>query len=159
MMRKLAVLSVGLLLAGCETVQAPTPPPPPLPTASLDGVAQFHVTEDRTGTCSGFSVALVAETAKSRSRMTALYGSSEHVIDSVGTVKARSAGLPAGEPPIGSAQCDSHGAFEFPRIEPGDYYLIAHLKLLPGGQAADDLVLLQRVVVRPGEARHVRLAP
>ena len=157
MMRRLAVLCLGLLAAGCESV--PSPPPPPAAAAHLDGVAQFSVTEGRIATCSGFSVALMAETPKARSRMNALYRSSEHAIDSVGVVKARSADLPAGDPPVASAQCDSRGAFNFSSVEPGDYFLIARLKVEPASRASEDLVLLQRVVVHPGEARHVRLAP
>ena len=157
MMRRLGLLSVGLLLAGCATTSAP-PPPPPAAISSLDGVAQFRVTGDRAATCSGFSVAMWAETARSRDRMQTLYGSAEHAIEPVGVVKARTAGLPPGDPPIGSASCDAEGVFAFSSVEPGAYYLLTHLKIVPG-KPSDELVLLQRVVVRPGEARHVRLVP
>jgi len=131
MMRKFGVLSVGLLLAGCATESAappPAPPPPPAATASIVGTAQFHTPEGRSYSCAGVSVALVVETPRTRQRMTTLYGSPEHALAPVADVRARSAALGAGDPPLSSAQCDAHGVFAFPSVDPGAYYLIARLR-------------------------------
>jgi hypothetical protein len=162
MMRKFGVLGVGLLLVGCATESGgplPPPPPPPAATASIVGSAQFHAPDGRSLSCAGVSVALVVDTPRSRQRLQTLYGSAEHALAPVADVRARSAALGAGDPPLTSAQCDAHGDFVFPNVEPGAYYLIARMHTVPAGRAPDDVGLLQRVVVRPGEERRVRLAP
>jgi hypothetical protein len=160
MMRKFGLLGVTLLLAGCETETAPVGPPPPLatPYASIVGSAQFHTPEGRGLSCSGLAVALVVETPRARQRLATLYGSAEHALAPVAAVRARAAGMPAADPPLTSAQCDAQGGFVFSRVQPGAYYLVAHMH----GSAArpsDDAGLLQRIVVQPGEERHIRLAP
>jgi len=161
MMRKFGVLSVGLLLAGCATETAGpvgSPPPPPAATASIVGSAQFHTPDGRNLSCSGLSVALVMETPRARQRLATLYGSAEHALAPVAAVRARAAGLPAADPPLTSAQCDAQGGFGFTNVAPGAYYLVARMHG-PAGRPGDDAGLLQRIVVQPGEERHVRLAP
>jgi hypothetical protein len=162
MMRKFGVLSVGLLLAGCTTESGPPvgpPPPPPIAAASIVGSAQFHTPDGRSLSCSGLSVALVLETQRSRQRLQTLYGSADHALAPVADVRARSAGLGPAEPPLSSAQCDAQGGFVFANVEPGAYLLIARMHGPVAGRPGDDVGLLERVVVRPGEERHVRLAP
>jgi hypothetical protein len=163
MLRGFGVLSAGLLLAGCATQSGgppvPATPPAPAAIASLVGTAQFHTPEGRAYSCAGVSVALVANTPRSRQRLQALYGSAEHALAPVAEVRARSAALGAGDPPLASAQCDGRGSFLFPSLEPGDYFVIARLRGDFAGRAVEDMGLLQRVVVHPGEERHIRLAP
>jgi hypothetical protein len=128
------------------------------PTASIVGSAQFHTPEGRSLSCSGLSVALVVETPRVRQRLATLYGSTEHALAPVAAVRARAAGMPAADPPLTSAQCDAQGVFVFTHVQPGAYYLVARLHG-PTARPGDDAGLLQRIVVQPGEERHVRLAP
>jgi len=162
MMRNLILLAVATLaLAACSTVQESAPPlPPPAPTtAVIEGSAAYVTNAGRNVSCAGLSVALMADTAKTQARMLALYGSASHAIQSVEAVKARSAGLEAGAQPLNSAACTEHGDFVFNDVQPGLYFLIAHVRRLPPGNVPDDFVILQRVSVQPGETRQVHLAP
>jgi hypothetical protein len=157
---RFALLALALGLAGCQTVEAPLPPPAPVARSSIDGAAQFHTGDGRLLSCTGLSVALMADSARARARFLALYGSIEHAIQPVAIVKARAArsSVP-GDPPVGSAQCDARGVFVFPDVAPGDYFLIAHVREQSAGRVGGDEVLLQQVTVDAGETRHVRLAP
>jgi hypothetical protein len=161
MKRNLILLTAALALGACSTVQpvAP-PPPPPAPTSGvIQGSAAYVTDAGRNVSCAGLSVALMADTAKTQSRMMTLYGSTSHAIQPVEVVKARSAGLEPGAAPINSAACSDRGEFAFNDIQPGLYYLIAHVRRLPPGAVPDDFVILQRVLVHPGDVRQVRLAP
>ncbi len=161
MTRNLILLTAALALGACSTVPVVAPPlPPPVPTAgSIEGAAAFVTDSGRSVSCAGLSVALMADTPRTQSRMLSLYGSASHAIAPVDVVKARSAGLEPGAPPDNSAACNDQGAFSFSDVQPGLYYLIAHVRRQPPGAVPDDFVILQRVAVRPGEARQVHLAP
>jgi len=160
MKRKLILLAAALALSACSTVQETAPLPPPAPTtAVIEGSAAYVTNSGRNVSCAGLSVALFADTAKTQARMLALYGSSSHAIQPVEVVKARSASLEAGAPPLNSAACSEHGDFVFNDLQPGLYFLIAHVRRLPTGATPDDFVILQRVAVQPGETRQVHLAP
>lgn len=160
MKRNLILLIAVLALGACSTVQEVAPLPPPAPTASaIEGSAAYVTNSGRTITCAGLSVALFADTAKTQARMLALYGSASHAVQPVEVVKARSASLEAGAPPLNSAACGDRGDFAFKDVQPGLYYLIAHVRRLPTGAVPDDFVILQRVAVQPGETRQVHLAP
>ena len=160
MKRNLAFLAAVLALGACSTVQEAPPLPPAAPSAAvIEGSAAYVTNAGRNVSCAGLSVALMADTVKTQNRMLALYGSAFHAIQSVEVVKARSAGLEAGAQPVNSAACNEHGAFVFNDVQPGLYYLIAHVRRLPPGAVPDDFVILQRVSVQPGETRQVHLAP
>ncbi len=160
MKRHLILLAAALALSACSTVQEVAPPPPPAPSAAvIEGSAAYVTNAGRNVSCAGLSVALMADTAKTQARMLALYGSASHAIQSVEVVKARSAGLEAGAQPLNSAACSEHGDFVFNDVQPGLYFLIAHVRRLPPGAVPDDFVILQRVSVQPGETRQVHLAP
>ena len=163
MKRILILAAAALALAGCSTtgseIGPPIPPPAPIAAASIVGTGAYVTNAGRNVSCAGQSVALLADTVKMQSRMLALYGSSSHAISTVEAVKAKSAGLEQSAPPVNSAACDERGAFAFTDVQPGLYYLIARVKRLPASSAADDLVIMQRVSVQPGETRHVHLAP
>ena len=161
MKRNLILLAAGLALSACSTTPGPIAPlPPPAPSAGLiEGKAAFVTESGRHMSCSGLSVALMADTAQTQGRMLALYGSASHAMQPVDVVKARSAGLEPGAAPINSAGCNALGEFVFNDVQPGLYYLIAHVRREPPSAVGDDFVILQRVAVQAGEARQVRLAP
>ena len=161
MTRNLILLTAALALAACSTAGPIAPPiAPPTPTTGMiEGSAAFVTSSGRNVSCAGLSVGLMADTAKTQARMLALYGSASHAIQPVEVVKARSAGLEPGAPPVNSAPCNDRGEFAFASVQPGLYYLIAHVRRAAGGAEPDDLVILHRVSVQPGEARHVTLAP
>jgi len=161
MKRNLTLLAAALALSACSTAG---PIAPPVPTAApsvglIEGTAAYVTETGRHMSCSGLSVALMADTAQTQSRLLALYGSAAHAIQPVEVVKARSAGLEPGAAPINSAGCNALGAFVFNDVQPGLYYLIAHVRREPPSAVGDDFVILQRVAVQAGEARRVRLAP
>jgi isoaspartyl peptidase/L-asparaginase-like protein (Ntn-hydrolase superfamily) len=162
MKRTLILAAAALALAGCSTTSAvgpSIPPPAAVGAASIVGMGAYVTSAGRDVSCAGQSVALLADTVKMQSRMLALYGSSSRAILPVETVKAKSAGLEPSAPPVNSAACNDRGEFVFADVQPGLYYLIARVKRLPASSAADELVIMQRVSVQPGETRHVRLAP
>ena len=165
MIRKLALAAMVLSLAACET-EAPAPPEPPAPvqagsglSARIEGTARYHTPAGRAVSCAGLSVVLVGDSPRARGRMLALYGSLDHAVQPAAVVKSRANSLPPPDAPAGVAPCDTTGAFAINGLSPGAYYLIAHVRSAVAARAADDQVVLQKVVVRSGEARQVRLAP
>jgi hypothetical protein len=160
MTRNLILLTAALALSACSTVGPIAPLPPPAPTASaIQGSAAYVTNSGHNVSCAGLSIGLMADTVKTQERMLALYGSASHAIQPVEVVKTRSAGLEPGASPVNSAACNDKGEFAFNTVQPGLYYLIAHVRRVPAGAAPDDFVILQRVSVQPGEVRQVRLAP
>ena len=159
MKRNLILLSAALALSACSTTSGPIAPPiAPAPSAGLiEGTGAFVTESGHHISCSGLSVALMADTAKTQGRMLALYGSASHAIQPVEVVKARSAGLEPGATPVNSAGCNALGEFVFNDVQPGLYYLIAHVRREPPSAVGDDFVILQRVSVQAGEARRVHL--
>ena len=110
MKRFLPLLPV-LVLAACETVSPqPHPAPSPQPRVATGGYeARAFDWSTQTGanslqghiayraktsayTCAGGSIALTPATAYSARRTERLYGSTEHAVESVERVRARSAG-------------------------------------------------------------------
>jgi hypothetical protein len=161
MKRNLILLSAALVLGACTTT-APIAPPMATPapsTGAIEGSAAYVTNSGRNVSCAGLSVALMVDTAQTQARMMTLYGSVSHAIQPVEVVKARSAGLEAGPQPINSAACNDKGDFAFSSVQPGLYFLIAHVRRLPPGAVPDDFVILHRVSIQPGETRHVNLAP
>ena len=162
-----AQLSVLLMLglAGCAEVspQLPVTPPPPPPAefATLDGAAAFRTPAGGVGSCAGQSVLLMPDTPESRARIIALYGPGPHVAAPVTVVKTRQARL--GPPPTSliafPTQCDPTGRFGFQDLRAGEYFLIARVRVRPAPSGQEDLVILQRLTLRTGEARQVELSP
>jgi predicted small lipoprotein YifL len=163
----LIVLS-ALTLAACGTTGGPSylppppvaAPPPPPPPGAIEGHGAFRLANGR-ATCAGFSVALMPDRPRYRARFEALYGSTSRVMEPVAEVKARSARLPASPDtaPIASASCDVHGEFGFPSVVGDRYFMIMHIKVRPAQIGHDDYVLLQPVVVTPGQTTVVALTP
>jgi hypothetical protein len=169
MPRLAGVLLVVLALAACSTQSLQTPayaPPavvaPPAP-ASIVGHGAFRRESGGHVTCAGFSVALVADSPSSTRRIEALYGPpAARLMEPVAEVKARSAKLPPSTDaiePAATSTCDVHGAFGFPSVPSGGYFLIAHVKQKPAQSGVEDYVILERVFLEPGEAADISLAP
>ena len=160
-----AVVALTVSVAACATPES-GPPPPPIPIgpgavgATVLGRTDFDG-ERGHGSCSGLSVALMADTPRFRRRAEALYGSQEHASVSVATVKARSAAMGPEDAtaPVQTAQCNSRGEFILNGVPGGGYYLIAHVWIERPGQGRTDHVILQRVSLRDGQTKDVRLTP
>jgi hypothetical protein len=170
MKRMGAVFGLALTLAACasETPRRPAPspiweapsPPPPPPAATVVGHGVYRTRTGARGDCAGLSVALMHDTPSYRQRMIALYGSAENARLAVATVKARSARLgPAESPLAASVSCDGAGAFVFPDVAAGSYFIIARVKITSIQGASEDLVVMRHLVLAEGETRDVSLAP
>ena len=160
---RLAVL-LTLGLAGCATVseQLPSPPPPPPPpveVSSINGLGAFRTYDGGYAACAGLSVLLMPETSLTRARMLALYGSDEHIMAPIAVVKARQVKL--GPPPaaaVNATQCDGDNRFGFSDLDAGGYFLIARERVRTAAGGQEDMVVMQHLYLRTGEARQVRLA-
>lgn len=166
MARLYAVAALAGTLCGCASMQPSTPAPPPpaaqTSPATLFGHGTFHTQSGLKGSCAGLSVALMADTPRMRERMMALYGSTTHAMAPISLVKSRSAKLTAGGDDnqlVGSAQCDGRGAFTFPDVAAGAYFLIARVLVTPPRDGERDYVIMRGVNLRHGEARDITLAP
>jgi len=188
LVRPAGVLVAGLmaaLLAGCETTPppaapsrpAPPPPPPraqtgPAPYRAADfawsvgkgpggvaGVVNYRTSTGERWSCSGQTVGLTPETDHSAERIGQLYGSRERAVQSVSAVLARSAN--AGRAEYGQflrdTPCEAGDTFNFRELPDGAYFLIVRVHP-PAGAGTDDLVIMQRVVVR-GAVVRVSLPP
>src|SRR5262249_34850195 len=141
----LPLLAVGslLALAACETEGVAPPPlpdhrPPPPGSANHYNARDFAWSSEQGSngfsgrvayrtktagplTCAGGSVALTPEAPFSSARTLRLYGSVQHAVASVETVRERSAGEAA--PPyasyVRSTSCDDNGHFTFTDLPDG----------------------------------------
>ena len=163
--RLVAVVALTLALAACATTEptAPAPPPPTGPVAAgatVLGGTEFSG-EDGRGSCAGLSVALMADGARFRRRAEALYGSLAHAVQSVAVVKSRSTALGPGDAiaPVQTAQCNQRGEFILNGVPGGSYFLIAHVSIARPGQGRGDYVILQRLSLRDGQTKTIRLTP
>ena len=161
---------MALCLAGCANLTPlgpvapnapPPPPPPPVEVGSIVGDGAFRTVTGAHATCAGQSVALMADTQRSRARMMALYGSTSRAAEPINLVQSRSAKLgPANDNSlVDSTQCDPDGHFHFGNLAAGGYFLIARVKLNRPENGHDQFVVMQAVGLRTGETRQVRLAP
>jgi hypothetical protein len=162
-------MGLTLALAACATRTTgpqlpsvePAAPPPPPHLAVILGHGDYRTPSGGHGTCAGQSVALMHETTTYRRRIVALYGSSEHALLPVAEVQSRSAKLgPATENPlVDSVQCRPDGGFTFHDLQPGSYFLIARTHQGKAPAPAGEFVVMDRVVLNPGEYRDVDLTP
>lgn len=163
--RLAAAVALTLGLAACATTES-GPPPPPIPSgpvaagATVLGATDFNG-ETGHGSCSGLSVALMADTARFRRRAEALYGSLAHGSQPVAVVKSRAAALGPEDAttPVQTAQCNRRGEFILNGVPGGSYFLIAHVWIIRPGQGRSDHVILQRLSLRDGQTKDVRLTP
>ena len=165
----LAIGGLALALAGCAStgpgapmIAAPPPPPPPPPPVEVStilGDGTFHTAHGARASCAGQSVAIMAETANSRARMAALYGSLTHAVAPISQIQQRSAKLGPASDLVDSTQCGPDGHFSFTGLHAGGFFLIARVRLDHPDHGLDQLVVMQAVSLRTGETQSVRLAP
>lgn len=172
---------VGLLfLAACETTQAPPPqraaapppPPPPPPTPSeefawstqrgantLTANILYRPNAAEAWSCAGQAVALMPETSYSRGRMMALYGSADRSLQTVAQVRARSAANPGADYSqfVRSTACDPADTFTFVQLPDGAYFIIARVRQIRPANGGGEMVVMQRVEVRGGQAVRITL--
>ncbi len=177
-MKRLIPLLPLVLLAACETTQGPPPPPhraapPPAASGPADELAAF-AWSSQTGTngivgtvgwrtkasaysCAGGSVGLTPDAPASARRTEKLYGSSEHAVDTLAAVRARSAGeaAPAYGEYVRSARCGDDGRFAFTDLPDGSWFLIVRAHPLKG--AGEEMVIMQRVETGGGATRTLAL--
>ncbi len=177
----LSALSAAALLSACAPSLGPPPPnapprpaPPPVSSTAQFSAADFAWSQRPGGniiagrvaysgggqrfTCAGSSVVLTPETAWSRRRMAALYGSVEQAARPTDEVRARTASAPPGDagPYVKRTTCDEAGQFAFGGLADGAWFAITivHPAGAPKGAT---VALMKRVVVRGGRTFPVAL--
>jgi hypothetical protein len=168
-----AVLGAATLAAGCTPVLGPPPPgrapPPPPPSGSASFSAADFAWSKRPGpnaingrltyrqgavrfTCAGFSVVLTPETAWSRRRMAALYGSTERAALPTDEVRGRTDTAPPGDagPFVKRTVCDASDRFSFSGLPDGAWYAITIARPVGAGPDTPTTALMRRVVTRGG---------
>jgi len=108
-------------------------------------------------TCAGSTVVLTPETAWSRRRMEALYGSAERAALPTDEVRARTPDAPAGDagPFVRRTTCDAADRFAFGGLPDGAWYVITVAK--PVADHGPTVALMRRVVLRGGRTLPVGL--
>lgn len=176
----LGALASAVLVTACAPTMGPPPPGGPGPTLPPpSGSPNFSAADfawsQRDGsniiagrvayrqgpvryTCAGATVVLTPETAWSRRRMTALYGSAERAALPADDVRARTDSAPPGDagPYVKRTTCDDADQFAFGRLPDGAWYVITIARPVGGGQGAT-VALMRRVVVRGGRTVPVTL--
>jgi hypothetical protein len=177
-----AALAATLALAACAPTLGPPPPnapPRPSPGPPVNGSATFSAGDfawsQRAGaniiaghvafrqgatryTCAGSAVVLTPETAWSRRRMAALYGSAEQAALPTDEVRARTPSAPAGDagPYVKRSTCDEADQFAFGGLADGAWYAITVVRPV-GDPRGGTMALMRRVVVRGGRTVAVAL--
>lgn len=177
----LGALATALLASACAPSLGPPPPgggsrpstPPPI-KGSPNFSAQDFAWSQRPGanviagkvayrqgatryTCAGAAVVLTPETAWSRRRMAALYGSTQAAALPADEVRARTPSAPAGDagPFVKRTTCDDADQFAFGSLPDGAWYAITVVRPTVGSGAT--VALMKRVVVRGGRTVPVAL--
>ena len=162
-------LALGVFASACASPSLGPPPPGPPPTQSLAFDAADFGWSQRAGpnvvagqvvyrqgviryTCAGSSVVLTPETAWSRSRMAALYGSTERAALPTDEVRARTPNAPAGDagPYVRRTTCDDADQFAFAGLADGTWYAITIARPVANPKGAS-MALMRRVTVRGGK--------
>jgi hypothetical protein len=186
MIKRVLAACMALGLVGCASNlhgppmlrPASAPPPPPPEDVGPDGfrASEFawstaigansivgdvvHKGKSAGWTCAGQSAGLTPQTRYSTNRIRLLYGSSDQVIASVESVRAKNAAHPGGDYSqfSRSTTCDEHNAFAFRNLPDGGYFLF--VRVTPRKQAADaasGTVIMHRVEVHGGTVQQVVL--
>jgi hypothetical protein len=176
-----AVLAMAGLVAACETMPtaapppppravAPPPPPPPTPADefawstrpgqnNLSVAVDYRPAANQEWSCNSLVVALMPETSYSRGRMQTLYGSADRALQPAAAVRARSAANPG--PDYGqfvrTTACDVQNSFAFTNLPNGAFYIIARLRQVRPANAANEMVVMQRVELRGGQTQRLTL--
>lgn len=175
----LGALASAALVAACAPSMGPPPPggrpapPPPVSSTAEFNAADFAWSQKpganiiagraayRQGpiryTCAGATVVLTPETAWSRRRMAALYGSAERAALPADEVRARTDQAPPGDagPYVKRTTCDDADQFAFGGLPDGAWYAITIAR--PATGEGETVALMRRVVVRGGRTVQVTL--
>lgn len=164
-------LSICALTSACAAPSLGPPPPGPMPTPLQNATfssADFAWSQRpganvvagqvvyRQGviryTCAGAGVVLTPETAWSRLRMAALYGSTERAALPTDEVRARTPNAPAGDagPFVKRTTCDDADQFAFAGLADGAWFAITIARPAVNPKGAS-MALMRRVVVRGGK--------
>jgi hypothetical protein len=175
-----AAVAAGLLVASCastpsstpKTATAAAPQPPPSPTAEFDwsnapgtnkliGTVAYAPDHRSHWSCRNESVVLMPDTPTSRTRVSALYGSTSFAVRPVEEVKTKSASL--GDVSFANfikhTDCDEDGNFSFEGLPDGSWFLVARANRTHGksGSSDDAVALLQRVTLSGGRETHIKV--
>lgn len=168
--RAAVAASTAAILAACTPSLGPPPPsaPPPPSIANAEFSAADFAWSQRAGsniiagrtayrqgvarfTCAGGTVVLTPETAWSRRRMAALYGSTERAALPADEVRARTPNAPPGDaaPFVKRTTCDDADQFAFANLADGAWFAITIVRPANVTNGAS-VALMRRVVVRGG---------
>ena len=163
------IIALGALVAACASPSLGPPPPAPVSIRPAEFSAADFAWSQRAGpnvvagqlvyregilryTCANSSVVLTPETAWSRRRMAALYGSTERAALPSDDVRARTPNAPAGDagPYIKRTTCDYADQFAFAGLADGAWFAITIARPVNNPRGAS-MALMRRVVVRGGK--------
>lgn len=172
---RLSALALALTLSACASAPGAGPAKAPAPpvanarfsaadfawsqragTAIIAGRADYKQGA-RAFTCAGSTVVLTPETAWSRARMAALYGSTDRAALPAEAVRARTPSAPAGDagPFVKRTLCDEAGQFAFGGLADGAWFAITIVR--PASGTGGSMALMRRVTVRGGKITPVVL--
>ena len=165
----ISALALGVLASACASPSLGPPPPAPAPARNAAFNAADFVWSQRAGgnvvvgqlvyrqgviryTCAGSGVVLTPETPWSRSRMAALYGSTERAALPSDEVRARTPNAPAGDagPFVKRTTCDDADQFAFAGLADGAWFAITIARPAANPRGAS-MALMRRVIVRGGK--------
>jgi hypothetical protein len=165
---RLSALALTGLLSACASTPGVSTPSAPPPVGSAKFSAPEFAWSQRPGanviagrvaykqgamryTCAGSTVVLTPETAWSRLRMQALYGSVDRAALPAEEVRARTPSAPPGDagPYVRRTTCDDADQFAFGGLPDGAWFAITIAK--PAGAQGGGVALMRRVVVRGGK--------
>lgn len=164
---RLCALALAGLVSACASTPGGSTPSAPPPIGSARFSAPEFAWSQRQGaniiagrvayrqgamryTCAGSTVVLTPETAWSRLRMQALYGSLERAALPAEEVRARTPSAPPGDagPYVRRTTCDEADQFAFGGLADGTWYAITIVRPTSGGGG---VALMRRVVLRGGK--------
>lgn len=164
---RLSALALAGLVSACASASGTSSPTAPPPVGSAKFSASEFAWSQRPGaniiagrvafrqgsvrySCAGATVVLTPETAWSRLRMQALYGSVDRAALPADEVRARTPSAPSGDagPFVRRTTCDDADQFAFGGLADGAWYAITIVRPAGGGGG---VALMRRVVVRGGK--------
>ena len=164
---RLSALALAGLVSACASTPGISTPSAPPPIGNARFSASEFAWSQRPGantiagraayrqgamryTCAGSTVVLTPETAWSRLRMQALYGSVDRAALPAEEVRARTPSAPPGDagPYVRRTTCDDADQFAFGSLADGAWYAITIVRPAGGGGG---VALMRRVVVRGGK--------
>jgi len=121
------------------------------------GQVAYRSASKQAYTCAGGSVGLTPETAYSRQRISALYGSTSHAVVPLATLRSRQVAAAGGDYGryVRTTTCDAQGRFSFTGLPDGGWYVIARAR--PTSGSGEEMAIVRRVEARGGASREAVL--